>query len=57
MAKPAIFCKLQKGKILDTHTGFVATWNYLIDVLKALHANGQIKVKDGASVTVEVYYK
>lgn len=41
MAKPAILCKLKKGKIIDSHKGFVETFNWLVDTLDDLTKNAK----------------
>lgn len=36
MAKPAILCKLEKKKLIDTQEGFVDTFNWMVDYINNL---------------------
>ncbi len=42
MARPARLVKLEKGKIIDVHEGFVDTFNYLVDYIQNLCGEGNL---------------
>ena len=40
MARPALLCHLQKGKMIDTQEGFVDTFNWMVDYINNLRGDG-----------------
>ena len=40
--RPAILCKLKKGKALAAHQGFVDTFNWLVDFCSNLKGDGDV---------------
>lgn len=39
MARPAILCHLQKGKMIDAQDGFVDTFNWMVDYINNLRGD------------------
>jgi hypothetical protein len=55
MGRPAKICQLSKGKLLDTHRGFVATWRWLCAVANALYSSRDLKVvESGDDIVITV---
>lgn len=40
--RPAVLCKLKKGKVLDANPGFVDTFNWLVDFCNNLKGDGDV---------------
>ena len=45
MARPAILCKLRKGKLIDAQPNFVETFNWMVDFINNLRGEGEINAE------------
>lgn len=41
MARPQVLCKLEKGKVIDAQSGFVDTFNWMVDFINNLIGEGE----------------
>jgi len=42
MGRPAVLCKLEKGKIIDAQNNFCDTFNWLVDFCNNIRGEGEI---------------
>lgn len=40
-ARPQVLCKLEKGKVIDAQSGFVDTFNWMVDFINNLRGEGE----------------
>lgn len=53
-ARPAPLCKLRKGRIVDAHKNFVATFNWLVDFCANLCGDADLAAEaDAAGIKVD----
>lgn len=45
MARPAILCKLQKGRLIDAQPNFVETFNWMVDFINNLRGEGELNAE------------
>ena len=50
MGRPGMLCRLQAGKILDAHQGFVDTFNWIVDFIDNLKGDAELGSTGGSAV-------
>ena len=57
MARPAILCHLQKGKMIDAQVGFVDTFNWMVDYINNLRGDkDNIEIRNPTGINPVVQF-